>query len=689
MEKRYKFRKELTTPNVHIDFDGRSPLSSELSLKNGVVFNGAKGAVIEHAISDFNDYLFKSFNLKPCDSPIVINVELTENGLEDVCSYKGRVVTVSEKSIEIKAFDERGAAQAIYDLEDVMTSKKAPYLDLGKTKNKPLFSPRMTHSAYGFDVFPDKYIQILAKRGIDALILFVKGVNQVAMGEFDINAFCDKAASYGMDVYAYSYHRVFCNPNAPDAEKRYSEAYGELFKAHPKLKGVILVGESVQFPSTDERTTGRTNREYLNEDNFPDPKPASGWWPCRDFPDWVRLVQKVIYKEKPDADVVFWTYNWGWAPEKDRVELLNNLPTDISLLVTFEMFQNLPTQYGITERVCDYSVAFAGPGDYFLSEAKVAKERGIKLYTMCNAGGKTWDFGVMPYEPFPQQWQDRYEALKDCREKFGLSGIMECHHYGYYPSFINKIEKKSFDFYRQDRDAILREVIDEFSSGQTDECIKAFEYWSNAIRIYMPTDDEQYCAMRVGPAYPLMLSEFPIPPKQDGEDVIFGPGIMEEYHLQSGRMSAEGKFTLHSIRIRTEIKILRDMINLMRKGLKIFKALKNKTPQLRKIINLGEYIVCCLTTNIHVKQMYINRQKLFIAGSKREVSVLINNIKKIGVQEIRNAEKALKVVDKDSAIGYEPSMGYLGDRVGIEWKIRQVKHMMEHELGIYEKGLKF
>jgi hypothetical protein len=34
-------------------------------------------------------------------------------------------------------------------------------------------------------------------------------------------------------------------------------------------------------------------------------------------------------------------------------------------------------------------------------------------------------------------------------------------------------------------------------------------------------------------------------------------------------------------------------------------------------------------------------------------------------------------------------MGYGGDRAHIEWKIRQVKHMMEYELGIYEKGLKF
>ena len=53
------------------------------------------------------------------------------------------------------------------------------------------------------------------------------------------------------------------------------------------------------------------------------------------------------------------------------------------------------------------------------------------------------------------------------------------------------------------------------------------------------------------------------------------------------------------------------------------------------------------------------------------------------------AKKALKIVDKDSSLGFEPSMGYGGDRAHIEWKIRQVEHMMTHELAIYENGLKF
>ena len=689
MDKRFNFRKELTTSTLPFSVVEREKYDNEISLRGGVSFDGDTSAVIEHAKADIKDFLKVCFGVDKVGG-VKISIKITQDGLEDVCAYKGRVVEVTDSGITIRAFDERGAAQAVYDLEDIMTENKVPYLSKGKTKNKPLFSPRMAHSAYDMDIFPNGYLQKLAKDGVDALLIFVKGPNKTCMGEYDIDDLCNRAESYGMDVYAYCDKSVFYSPDEPDAEEVFTDTFATVFKAHPKIKGIVFVGESVQFPSKDERTTGRTHRDFKNEDNFPDLKPAPGWWPCSDFPKWLELVKKVIRREKADADIVFWTYNWGWAPEKERIELIDKLPTDISLLVTFEMFQNLPTNYGITERVCDYSVAFEGPGDYFLSEAKAAKRRGIRLYTMCNAGGRTWDFGCMPFEPFPQQWMRRYQALRECNEKYGLVGLMESHHFGSYPSFITKIAKMSFDYISDTPENILKRVVGEFSEGETDKCLEALNYWSEAIRIYMPTDDEQYCAMRVGPAYPLALGIFPKPPESLlGEKVRFGNGITEEYHYQSGRMSAEGKFTLHSVRMRVEMKILADAIKLVKKGINILKSLKNKSKTVKRLINMGEYMVCCFTTDINVKKMYIYRQRLFIAATNKEVKSILEGIRKLGALEIKNAEKGLKIVDKDSAIGYEASMGYGGDRAHIEWKIRQVKHMLTHELAIYERGLKF
>ena len=691
MEKRYQFREALTTSNKPFAYMLREKTETELSLLSGVIFDGDDSVVISHAKDDLCDYLKVCFGVtENGDHPVRISIGITETGLGDVCAYKGRVISVANDRIEIRAFDERGAAQAIYDLEDAMTQKKQPYLDLGITKNRPLFSPRMVHSAYGMDQYPAGYLQVLAKEGIDAIMLTVKGVNTVMSGPRDINAIIALAAEYGIDTYAYWDRAVYHSPEAEDAEEVYTAAFGEVFRVHNGLRGVILVGESVQFPSKDTRTTGKPYWETFDEDGFHDMRPGTSHWPCCDYPIWLDLVKRVIRREKPDADIVFWTYNWGGAPEKERIALIESLPTDISLMVTFEMFENLPTSYGITERVCDYSVAFAGPGSYFVSEAKAARRCGIRLYTQANAGGRTWDFGCLTYEPFPGQWMNRYEQMQDCHDRYGLVGVMECHQYGFWPSMITAMEKRAFAQYRKTSDEIIREVIDGFSGGQTDACMEALECWSRAIRLYMPTDHEQYCSMRVGPAYPLHFRYFPRPPEQllDGSAVIPNAFTMP-YGEPNLLLYAEGKFTLHSIRVRVELRILKDIIALLRQGLKIFRSLPVKTPEILRLINMGNYMVCCFTTDLHVKQMYLCRQRLSIAATGSAAASMIAQIRRIGEAEIGNAERALVCVDSDSSLGYEPMMGYAGDRAHIEWKIRQVRHMLDEELAAYEAGLAF
>lgn len=691
MEKRFQFREALTLSNKPFDFTLRDAGENEISLLDGVEFFGDDTVVISHAKKDFLNCIAVCFGVtENGENPIRVTIELTHENMEDVADYKGRITEISDGEVYIRAYDERGAAQAIYDLEDRMTSVKQPYLVKGITRNKPLFYPRMVHSAYGLDVYPEGYLQVLAKEGIDAVMLSVSGVNKVFAGECDINAVIDLAAEYGIDVYAYWNRYLFHSPEAEDAEEVYSEAFGELFRVHNGFKGIILVGEIIQFPSRDERSTGRPYWENLNDDNFPDMRPGTSHWPCRDYPIWLDLVKGIIRREKSDADIVFWTYNWGCAPEKERLELIDNLPTDISLMVTFEMFENLPTEHGITERVCDYSVAFAGPGKYFLSEAEAAKKRGIRLYAQANSGGRTWDFGCMPYEPFPQQWMNRYQSMLMCHEKYGLTGVMECHQYGFWPSMITKIEKKMFEYIRKSSDEIMCEVIDEFSCGQSAKCAEAFGYWSQAIRLYMPTDHEQYCAMRVGPAYPLALGHFPKPPRYImPEGSVVPDGITLDYGQPGSLLFGDGDFSLHSIRIRTEIQILKDIVRLIRKGISVFRSVKPKNEEIKRLINMGNYMVCCFTTDIHVKQMYIYRHRLAIAPTKEEVRRIIVGIRKVGESEIRNAERALVCVDADSSIGFEPLMGYAGDRAHIEWKIRQVKHMLTCELDVYERGLKF
>ena len=68
---------------------------------------------------------------------------------------------------------------------------------------------------------------------------------------------------------------------------------------------------------------------------------------------------------------------------------------------------------------------------------------------MANTAGMTWDFGTLPYEPFPYQWMRMYKNLFYAYENYGLCGLMESHHYGFWPSFVSQIAKEAFDEIRK------------------------------------------------------------------------------------------------------------------------------------------------------------------------------------------------------------------------------------------------
>ena len=422
------------------------------------------------AAKDLQDYLFTSMNVSV---PLKRHADLAGKGGRRILLAAGGdlpeagekltvprsfVLACGEESISVRGFDARGVAQGCYYIEDVMNLREAPLV--GKTsglRREPLFSPRMVHSGWGIDQFPDGHLHAMAHAGFDAVLVFAKGPDKTTAGYLDFNELVDRAASFGLDVYLYSYLKSSKHPDDPGAKEFYESTYGELFRQCPRAKGVVLVGESCEFPSKDTVNTSGKPWDQSQDHGIPCPKPSPGWWPCLDYPQWLDMVKKAVRKHNPDADVIFWTYNWGWAPEADRLKLVKALPTDVSLQVTFEMFEQI-RRGGVADMVMDYTISSPGPGAYFVSEAKAAKKRGLRLYTMSNTGGMTWDFGVAPYVPAPFQWARRHEALHHARRSWGLSGLMESHHYGWYPSVVSEAAKWSFWSNSPDTEELLGRI---------------------------------------------------------------------------------------------------------------------------------------------------------------------------------------------------------------------------------------
>lgn len=706
-EMNYEFHKKLL--EVHpknilnpdaVKKDGEFEIQSGASV---FIPNDASDVIIT-AARDFQDYLFDALGVSviikkgasASSGDIALRLSDKKEDLGDGDGYMGYRLTVSE-SVEIIAHDDRGAAQAFYALEDFMTIRKAPYLECGVWERKAMFSPRMIHSGYAVDKYPNEHLSAIAHAGMDAILVFVKGVNMTPSGFLDFNELVYRAAKYGLDVYAYSYIKSELHPKDKGANEYYDGIYGKLFEACPGLRGIVFVGESVAFPSKDKNTTGTISMG--TEDGIPQTKIHPGWWPCEDYPEWMVMIRDTIRAYKKDADIVLWSYNWGWAPLEYRERIIRTMPKDISLLVTFEMEEQYEDD-GATEMTVDYTLSRVGPGDYFLSEAKIAKEEGIRLYSMTNTGGLTWDFGTIPYEPFPYQWQSRHDKIIEAKEKYGLCGLMESHHYGFYPSFISEICKWNFtDDKNKPKDMMKKIFASHFGEENADSVDEAMKKWSEGINHYHTTDSDQYGPFRIGPAYPLNFSKKLVPPS--APYAHFGARILNveysafEYEMFShtGAPPIEIRMSrLHSIPqvgIFHQLKHLVIMREKMNEGLDILMKIENKNDELLSLVNLGRYITANLTTGINTKKFNITRAQMVAETDLDIIEKKLDELEQIARDEIKNAEDSIEIVEADSRLGWEPSMEYLGDAEHIRWKIRQVKYMLASDIAAFRAGLTF
>jgi len=639
---------------------------------------------------DLEDYFFTSMNeevhltTRPWNGKSI--VYSTDPSLEKNGSYR---IEVEQNIVRLIGKDERAAAQAGYFIEDLMNLEESPYLNLGIQERAPRFRTRMVHSGFSLDVFPDEHLNAIAHQGFNTILLFTRGVNHTSYGYTDFNDIIDRAAKYGLDSYAYSYMISEKHPEDEGAEEYYESLYGNLMDKHPGFKGVVFVGESVGFPSHDERTTMRLNRDNrdANGNKIIKDKPEPGWFPCRDYPEWVNMVKRIIRKRNPDIDIVFWTYNWGKCAEDIRIELIDNLPTDISLQATFEMFENLERE-GVSARTTDYTLFFEGPGKYFLSEAKAAKRREIPLYSMTNTGGLTWDVGTVPFEPTPYQWLKRFDAVVDANEKYGLCGLMECHHYGIYPSFISELAKWSFWIPREDgMEMIDKLIVRDWGKENLEKVRTAYKMFSDGIRKLTSTNEDQYGPMRIGPSYPLVLFRdyklkipFALNAMHGGNRICF-PDYCYAIDRPGMREKLEG-----------EIRLYNEGKDLFLDGAEILNGIwptlhENKRDDARRIAGIAEFMGRTALTTHNAKAWYILKNSL-ISASADEYPEILEKLRVIGEAELENARLTLPLVDFDSRLGYEPSMDYMGHREAIEWKISVVERVLSEDIDILMKDRK-
>lgn len=649
--------------------------------------------LIRNAAEDLQDYFLVSMKLPvkiipDGNSGIVLTLAPE---LPSPCSFK---ITVEQNRITIAGRDPRGVRFGCIRLEDILNLRGAPFIEKKSFVSERLITPRLVHSGRGIEDYPDKHLNAILHAGFDAIVIFIRDIDRTNVGYLNINDVIERADGFGLDTFLFSYLPSFKHPDDQDAQTFFDDAYGRVFRHYPKARGLMMSPESAEFPSRDQATTGKKWRESI-VDGIPDPRPSPGWWPCEDYPRWLERVRNAVHKVSPEALIIFNTYNWGWAPEKIRRKFLESLPRGIILHITFEVFKEVKRE-GVVCNVMDYSISADEPGFYFTSEAKNAHELNIPLLATGNTAGMTWDFGCIPYVPVPQQWIRRFKALDRARLDWGVTRYYDNHHYGWWPSVITVLGKWYFQSPQADPGCLLKKLAERLSSSEAAEyLLKAWDLWSEAIQYYIPSNEDQYGPFRVGPSYPLIFHPnitrtmaskeitFPTAPFAH-----FGHSIIKTIYQpfeNIGQMPG-------GIRYPAELRSLRRMLQLWRRGVAMMEKTLELTPEPKRAgieteLNLGRFIANCIVTGINTKRWWVLNTALTGSTSVEKSLRLLDKIETLAIAEIGNANATIPLVEADSRLGWEPSMEYVCDRWHLEWKIRQVRTMIDGEISAYRKML--
>ena len=656
-ETNYAFRTRMAELHPRrLAADAAPVAADEVLVKGGrwtVVVKGTDpDGVLDHAAADLRDYLAKSMNVKPGKGPGLRTITVAVDPTLEKLQSK---IVVGPSSIRITGVTPREAAQGCYRLEDLMTARGIPAVKVGSRTFTRMFSPRMTHSGWEIEKFPEVYMDQVAHAGMDAILVFISDPPDLTRnGRENIPALVKMAAKHGLDVYAYASFHVKASAKHPldeGAEEYYDSLYGSIVRNAPGLKGLICVGESVAFPSRDPHTSG-----FYWKKGEPGKK-SNGFWPSPDWKEWLELVTKVTRKYKPDFEVVFWTYNWFWAPEKDRLALLESIPTNVTVHVTFEMGAPSIVKEGAIFHIEDYSITEPGPGTVFASEAKLCKRRGIPLTSMSNTGGRTWDFGGLPFEPAPYAWIGRFRNLRKAQADWGLLGLMESHHYGFTPNFIAEIAKAAFtrEFGEKEIEDTLKGIAArDFGFANAEQVLAAWKDWSDAFAWHSARNYDQYGPLRLGSSYPFTLPDVKFPPPP--------PPHKAWKYLRDTYTGAADQLAPRIATDEKELALLRSGNARMERILGRVPAGKREAA--KRMLGLGKYMEATIRTLRNARKYRLEGLK-GASASKDALRAVLDD-------EEQNVRSLIPWVENDSALGFEPSMRYVTDPKMLQWKLEQL-----------------
>ncbi len=315
-----------------------------------------------------------------------------------------------------------------------------------------------------------------------------------------------------------------------------------------------------------------------------------------------------------NVPVIFSILNYDQNYE-ELFDAVKNFPAKTTFLVSFDANQAIAKD-GVEFLTGNGSIVMSQGSDCFGKFVKLAKENKYEILVSTCAGGRTNEFGTVPYIPGMMQWLLRNEALKE----FDVLGTVEADKYGFIPSIVGEFAKAQLLSSAQDGGICMQELAAMYYGAEnTEKIMMVFKKISDGAN-YLFFNSCDYCGpLLFGPAYPLV--------KKDIYDFPFNK---------------------KDITLETDCNL--KAADCFNRAAAILSSVSNENA--RELMNICRFIVNTLVTSANVKRWYRRLYTIKNMDLDFKKKFLLEQMVKIGEQEIQNTLETAEIIEEMPILAY-------------------------------------
>ncbi len=292
---------------------------------------------------------------------------------------------------------------------------------------------------------------------------------------------------------------------------------------------------------------------------------------------------------------------------ENKLEFIKKLDSDKTIILPFDENQSIERD-GVYFNTKAGSLVMAQPSDEFLKCYEEAKKRGIKVWALNFASGRTNEFGSVPYIPAMMQWFMRNVSLNELE----ISATIESEFFGFIPSIVGEFTKAQ-NYMPCDEGGICIQKLasTHFGPENTEKIIMVFKKITDGVNYLIYNYADYEGPLQFGPAYPLIN------------------GRLYEYDFDKNDITLETDVNLKAA----------DCFN---KAAMILSHIDND--EAKNLMYILNFAVNTLVTCANTKRWYRRVDALEKTDTDYKKKFLYEQMLKIGEQEIKNAYDTAEIL---------------------------------------------